>query len=41
MYLAEKFRMTLGELRARMPYDEYLLWVVWEKRKEQMREVGR
>lgn len=40
MYLAEKFGMTLGELRARMSHEEYLLWVVWEGRKGQIRQLG-
>lgn len=40
MFLAEKFGMTLGELRDRMSHDEYLLWCVWEGRKQQIQELG-
>lgn len=40
MVLAEKFQMTLGQLRSQMPYSEYVLWCTWEGRKQQIQELG-
>lgn len=39
MYLAEKLRKTLGEIRE-IPNAEYIRWYVWFGRKAQQQELA-
>lgn len=38
-YLAEKLKMTVGELRARMDQDEFTLWSMYYSRIAQRQEL--
>lgn len=39
-FLAERLHMTVGELRERMPLEEWVAWGVYFGRKAQQRELA-
>lgn len=39
-FLADRLKMTVGELRRRMSQEEFQAWYVWHGRRNQARELA-